>query len=151
MDQYVPPAPSAASALLRPGRFAALLVLAGLAAGTLLEPNNPLRAFLRPVLSPSEPPIVADLFFGAALAIVLVDRIRAGLAVAAGLQLGGSFGAPGFSFQRAKRLLLARRGDTHAPDDDPYPGADLDDPLGPPPGGAAPADRGDELDEDPWR
>lgn len=153
MDQYAaPPAPPAAAALLRPGRLAALLVLAGLVAGTLLEPHNPLRAFLSPVLSPSEPPMIADLFFAAALVLVLVDRLRAGLAVAAGLQLGGSLGTPSFSLARLKRLLLARRGEAGL---DPWRD---DGPLGPfdPPastgtGPSTPSDERIDDDEDPWR
>lgn len=99
----------ALSPFLRPGRLAALLVGAGLAAGTLFAPNNPLRAFLRPILSPSEPLMLTDLFFALALGVVLVDRVRGALAVAAGLGVGGLFGGLPTA-NSLRELLLARRG-----------------------------------------
>lgn len=143
--------PRSVSPLLRPGRLAALLVLAGLVAGTLFAPNNPLRAFLRPILSPSEPLMVADLFFALALGIVLVDRVRGALAVAAGLGVGGLFaGLPTAGSLRA--TLLARRGaspgGSEAPEREWASGSARED---------APADeRSDEPatledEEDPWR
>jgi hypothetical protein len=149
--------PVSRSPLLRPGRVAALLVVAGLVAGTLFAPNNPLRAFLRPVISPAEPPMVADLFFTAALLVLLVDRLRAGLAVASGLGIGGAVGAPGLDLRRIKELLLARRGGDDTPSfgsSDPYSdplGSDSDDDFEPPapPREGAPA--ASEIEEDPWR
>ena len=129
----------------RPGRIAAIIVVAGLL----------LHIAVRSVFRPSQPLPIVDLFATAALVLLLADRLRSGFTHFNRLEIARalSFSLPGVSGLRDS--LMTRRGEA----------ADLSAPPPPPAWSAAPASRDADIDtasrdegdpdeddeEDPWR
>ena len=129
----------------RPGRIAAIIVVAGLL----------LNIAVRSIFHPEPPLPVADLFFTLALALLVLDRLRAGFDHFGRLEIARvlSFSLPGVSGLRDS--LMTRRGEA----------ADLSAPPPPSAWSAAPASRDADIDtasrdegdpdeddeEDPWR
>lgn len=149
MDQFepleLPRARSTRAWPTRPGRIAALLIGAGLLLNTAV----------RLTLHPAPQPPIADLFFTLALALLAIDRLRAGLDHFSRLEIARvlSFSLPGVSGLRDS--LMTRRGEaadlsatppspewsaTTARRDAGFDNASRDE-----------ADRDEDGDEDPWR
>ena len=129
----------------RPGRIAAIIVVAGLM----------LNIAVRSVFRPPQPLPIVDLFAAAALVLLLADRLRSGFTHFNRLEIARalSFSLPGVSGLRDS--LMTRRGEA----------ADLSAPPPPSAWSAAPASRDADIDtasrdegdpdeddeEDPWR
>ena len=129
----------------RPGRIAAIIVVAGLL----------LNIAVRSVFRPSQPLPIVDLFAAAALVLLLADRLRSGFTHFNRLEIARalSFSLPGVSGLRDS--LMTRRGEA----------TDLSAPPPPSAWSAAPASRDADIgtasrdegdpdeddEEDPWR
>lgn len=128
----------------RPGRIAAIIVVAGLL----------LNIAVRSIFHPEPPLPVADLFFTLALALLVLDRLRAGLDHFGRLEIARvlSFSLPGVSGLRDS--LMTRRGeaaDLSAPPPSEWSAATArrDDARNT--ASRDEADKDEDDDEDPWR
>jgi len=129
----------------RPGRIAAIIVVAGLL----------LNIAVRSIFHPEPPLPVADLFFTLALALLVLDRLRAGLDHFGRLEIARvlSFSLPGVSGLRDS--LMTRRGEAAdlsvSPPPSEWPAATARRDAALNTASRDEADKDEDDDEDPWR